>query len=121
MKKIPKIWLWASIGLLATSASCEKKVTPAIEQINSCTECGGTFTVDLKGETVKLSYSEVTKSWNFSNGKFFSTLPCKFPKELLIEGKQFTFDGKGIEVNIGSSIPIPNQVPVFKVCIEKIY
>lgn len=24
MKKIPKIWLWASIGLLATSASCEK-------------------------------------------------------------------------------------------------
>lgn len=48
MKKISKIWLWASIGLLATSASCEKKVAPTIEQINSCTECGGTFDKSLQ-------------------------------------------------------------------------
>ena len=114
MKKISKIWLWASIGLLATSASCEKKVAPTIEQINSCTECGGTFDRVLTMETVVVSYFSDIKEWYVKNDKFSTIIPCKFPKELLIEGKEFTFDGKYIE-------PQGRAMVTGVICIEKIY
>jgi hypothetical protein len=114
MKKIPKIWLWASIGLFATSASCEKTVTPAIEQINSCTECGGTFDGVFKQEKVIVSYFSDTKEWYVKNDKFSALVPCKFPQELLVENKEFTFDGKYV-------IPIGRARVTRGICIEKIY
>jgi hypothetical protein len=114
MKKIPKIWLLASIGLFTTSASCEKTVTPAIEQINSCTECGGTFSGVFKQEKVRITFDKRVNEWQISNDLFSAPVPCKFPKELLIEGKEFTFDGKFSEVPYRSLV-------TRTICIEKIY
>lgn len=116
MRKIPKIWLLISLGLLAISASCKKKtVSPQIQQINSCVECGGIFDVDLKDEKVKLSYDTTIRNWKVSNKNFTAIIPCKFPKELLIEGKEFTFDGK--------ATPVEGKFTVFHyiICIEKIH
>lgn len=48
------------------------------------------------------------------NDKFSAIIPCKFPKELLIEGKEFTFDGKYIE-------PQGRAMVTGVICIEKIY
>jgi hypothetical protein len=118
MKKIPKIWLLASIGLFATAASCEKTVTPTVEQINSCTECGGTFAFDLKTEKVKVTYDSTGKFWGLESSKFLAPIPCKFPKELLIAGKEFTFDGKGTQSQVRNSLP---KTVLSSICIEKIY
>ena len=114
MRKIPKIWLLASIGLLATSASCEKTVTPTIEQINSCTECGGTFDGVFKKEKVTVAYFSDTKEWYVKNDNFSALIPCKFPKGLLVENKEFIFDGKYFT-------PLGRARLTRAICIEKIY
>jgi hypothetical protein len=114
MKKIPKLLLVAAMGLLTSASSCEKKVKPVFEQIDSCKECGFESQSFLKAEKVKLKLNSETNEWNIYGGKFSASLPCKFPKELLIENNEIIIDGKLTDV--------PNRSLVTaRICIEKIY
>lgn len=55
MKKIPKIWLWTAIGLLATSASCEKKVAPeVISEVTTTIDFGKSQTVNVGGNSYQI-------------------------------------------------------------------
>ena len=120
MKKIPKIWLLASIGLLATSASCEKKViTPSetekiievpfgqvekisfdgkeyqikIENIieNRCSDCNVIFDNCLTPAGVFIKVNDNAFTGNFSS--------CKFSDEFNWE-KDFEKTGIKISDNI---------------------
>jgi hypothetical protein len=114
MIKTPKFLLVASMALLTSASSCDKKVKPAFEQIDSCKVCGLSFSGKLENEKVKLTYLAETQMWYLKNDKFTALLPCKFPKELLIEGKEFVLDGKFEDVENRSLVTV-------RICIEKIY
>lgn len=114
MKKIPELLLVAAIGLLTSTSRCDKKVKPVFEQIDSCKECGFESQSLFKGEKVKLKFSSETNEWIIYGNNFLARLPCKFPKELLIENYEITIDGKQADV--------PNRsLTNRRICIEKIY
>jgi hypothetical protein len=114
MKKIPKFLLLASLALLTSASSCDKKVKPALEQIDSCKECGGAFERKLTNEIATLNFNKGTNEWIIGNNKFSAFLPCKFPNELIIENKEISFTGKI------SDSPYYGVVSSI-ICIEKIY
>ena len=114
MKKTPHLLLVVALALFTSASSCEKKVKPIFEQIDSCKECGFESQSLLKAVKVKLKFSSETNEWIIYGDKFLARLPCKFPKELLIENNEITID-----VKYGN---IPNRSLVTaSICIEKIY
>ena len=117
MKRLLKPCLGLSLCVLLFAASCEKKSTsPSIEQINSCVECGG-FDSDYgvyKAQKAKVGYDSTRKEWIIIIDGYTFMLPCKFPKELLVLNKEFTFDGRYRADSNFSLYPT-------LICIEKIY
>ncbi|MBC7408537.1 MAG: hypothetical protein H7339_09130 [Arcicella sp.] len=80
MKKIPKIWLWASIGLLATSASCEKKVVmpEIINEVITTIDFGKTQTVNVGGNDYQIKFSDFEdKRVPNCEGYYGEPLPAK--------------------------------------------
>ena len=123
MQKLPKMGLVTCLGLLLAAASCEKK-TVEPDDTNSCTACGGTFDekiVKLKVFTMNLSKIPEDPAWVIRSNDDYAlsaSLPCKFPKELLIDKKEFIIDGKKQKLDIPKEIK--SQV-TYTICIEKIY
>lgn len=102
MKKIPKIWLWASIGLLATSASCEKNAAiPLEEDFNCVTDAEYKIPIinrdvimtslDGKDWTIQPDTNDVL----YSKESLPKLKPCgKIPIEILKQGLKISITGK---------------------------
>ncbi len=104
----------AVVYLITSGSNCQNKTKPAIEQIDSCKECGFESQSLLKAVKVKLKFRSEVNEWIIYGDKFLARLPCKFPKELLIENNEITIDGKY------GNIPDRSLVTA-SICIEKIY
>lgn len=102
MKKIPKLWLWVSIGLLATSASCEKNTTTPLQQDFNCVT-DAEYKISIVNRDVIMT-SPDGKDWTmqpdtndvlYNKESLPKLKPCgKIPTEILKQGLKITITGR---------------------------